>query len=1012
MNQKNRSPKKKIVLSVWCVFLALVCLLNYFVTSYALSWDKALSGFFGSIGGTEYSVDEIVDLERACALQITAEGIVLLRNEGEALPLSQGSKVSVFGQTAQMWMTKEKLTNTKDTVFLESLEGAGLEVNGELRKFYKQSKHTAWGNGANLGNGGIAGNWAIDEVPQSEYTQAVKDSYSSYSDAAIVVFTRGGSEGGDLPRAMDRFGGQANESYLELNADERDLLSAVSKAGFDRVIVILHTTNALQMDQVDAEQYGVDAVVWVSGTGTDGVTQLGAVLTGAINPSGKTVDTFVYDNFSAPAMQNFGDFRFTQGGQLIQDVTSTVGGTYSYMNYGEGIYVGYKYYETRYEDYVMGTTNVGEYNYAATVAYPFGHGLSYTNFTWSDFKVSAPDSNGNITASVKVTNSGNVAGKEVVEFYYQSPYSDYDQEHGVEKSAVSLIDFGKTAELAPGASEIVEVTVNWNDMASYDAKGVGSYILDAGTYYLTAATDAHQATNNILAAKGYTVDSTGGKMTADGNNAMTFSWTADSLTILNSSSTGYEIVNQFNDCTLPDAVYLSRSDWSVMNNSGLTYADGTMAGQSETTDGDGTVYTKEASAEVYTGLTASGWGASGNPIPIDDSSWPNVVYGQDNNTTLSSLSGADYDSPNWDSLLNQTSQSDQAALVGLAGWGTPEIISIEKPATYAMDGPQGMIDYISGDQGYQFPDENVLGATWNKELAQQMGELCGQEFATKGASDWWSPAINIHRTAFSGRNFEYFGEDGMFSGLMGLEWVKAAQDNDVNCLLKHFFLNDQETNRGANGRLAAFANEQSIREIYLKPFQICIEDGDARGVMLSMGRIGWHIAPGSYNSITNILRNEWGMRGAVITDAQSLSEAEAEQALAAGCDMVCTTQQTSFDSVTLSSPGGQYMLQQGAKNVLYNAANSVGITGVRVDGFPVYILLLIAYNVVVCLYLTYGTVEVLLKLNPEQTILDKKGKRIFRGVFWGLAVAIITVLLFMFFTSWLPALQFAFQTSG
>lgn len=953
-----------------------------------------------------------MDLERACALQITAEGVVLLRNENDALPLSKGSKVSVFGQTAQMWMTKEKLTNTKDTVFLESLESAGLEVNGELRKFYKQSKHTSWGNGANLGNGGIAGNWAIDEVPQSEYTQSVKDSYSACSDAAIVVFTRGGSEGGDLPRAMDRFGGQADESYLELNADGRDLLAAVSGAGFARIVVILHTTNAMQMDQVDAEQYGVDAVVWVSGTGADGVSQLGAVLTGDINPSGKTVDTFVYDNFSAPAMQNFGDFRFTRGGQLIQDVTSTVGGTYSYMNYGEGIYVGYQYYETRYEDYVMGTANAGDYDYASTVAYPFGHGLSYTNFTWSGFKASAPDADGTITASVKVTNSGGKAGKEVVEFYFQSPYTDYDRENGVEKAAVSLIDFGKTAELAPGESETVEVTVKWNDMASYDAKGAGTYILDAGAYYLTAAADAHQAVNNILAAKGYTVDGTGGRMTAGGDSAMTFSWTADGLTTLGSSSTGYEVVNQFDDCALPDAAYLSRSDWSVMDNSGLTYADGTMTGQSETTDGQGAVYTKEVSSEVYAGLTASGWDAAGNPIPMDDSSWPSVAYGQGNGLVLSSLSGADYGSPHWDALLDQMSQAEQINIVGKAMNGTDAVDSIGKPTTYAMDGPQGMIDYISGDQGYQFPDENVLGATWNKELARQMGDLCGQEFAVKGASDWWSPAINIHRAAFSGRNFEYFSEDGVFNGLMGVEWVKAAQEQGVNCQLKHFFLNDQETNRGANGRLATFANEQSIREIYLKPFQICIEDGDARGVMLSMCRIGWRIMPGSYNSITNILRNEWGMKGAVITDAQSLSEPEAEQALAAGCDMVDTAQLTSYAASTLSAPGGQYMLRQSAKNILYNAANSVGITGVRVDGFPIYILLLIAYNVIICLYLAYGTVEVLLKLNPEQTVLKKQGKRIFRGIFWGLAVVILAVLLLMFFTSWLPALQFAFQTSG
>jgi len=1010
MEKKKASPKKRVILTIWCIFLALACVINVAVTSYAIGWDKALSSYFGSVGGgtVDYSLDEIVARERQCTLDIVAEGTVLLRNDNGALPLAAGSKVSVFGQTAQMWMTKEKITNTKDTVFLESLESAGLEINTELRKFYKQSKHTSWGIGANLGNGGIAGTWAIDEVPQSEYTDNVKNSYANYSDAAIIVFSRGGSEGGDLPRAMDRFGGSADKGYLDLSDAERELLDAVSKAGFKKTVVILHSTNPMSMEEVDAQQYGVDAVLWVSGTGADGVEMMGKLLTGEINPSGRTVDTFAYNNFSAPAMQNFSDFRFTQNGALITDTTSTAGGTYSYMNYGEGIYVGYRYYETRYEDAVMGTANVGNYDYSATVAYPFGHGLSYTSFAWSDFKFSGPDANGKMTASVKVTNTGDRAGKEVVEFYFQSPYTDYDRQNGVEKSAVDLIEFGKTGLLEPGKSETVEVTVDLNEMASYDAKGAGTYILDAGTYYLTAARDAHDAVNNILAAKGYT---TSNGMTAGGDAALTGSWTVDALREVNTSSTGAEIVNRFDDCTLPDAVYLSRSNWSVMEGSGLTYADGTMAGQSETTDGAGTVYTKEISDTVYAGLTASGWGASGNPVGIDDPGWPAVQYGQGGNLALSSLSDKNYNDPDWDKLLDQMSQQEQMVLVGMAGWGTPNVDSIQKPKTYAMDGPQGMIDYVSGGQGYQFPDENLLGATWSKELAAKMGELCGQEFAVKGASDWWAPAINIHRAPYSARNFEYFSEDGRFNGLMGTEWVKTARDNGINCHLKHFFLNDQDTNRGANGRLATFATEQAMREIYLKPFQICVEDGGARGVMMSMGRIGWRIAPGSYATITGILRGEWGFQSTTITDAQSLSEPEAEQALAAGCDMVCTNQQTAYAAGTLSSPGGQYMLRQGAKNILYNAANSVGVMGIRAEGFPIYILLLIAYNVLTVIYLAYATVEILLKLNPEQKVISKQGKRIMRGILWTVGAVILAVLLFFFFTEWLPMLQFALQTA-
>ncbi len=1000
-----QSKGMKIGLAVWCAVVALLLAANVLLTNYALSWDKVLTGYFGTIGGgtsatavietQQYTnLDDLRAAEKEAELQIVSEGTVLLKNDNGALPLATGSKVSVFGQTAQIWMTKEKITGTKDTVFLESLQDAGLEVNGSLRKFYKQSKHTAWGIGANLGNGGIPGTWTIDEVPQSEYTDEVKNSYAEYSDAAIVVFSRGGSEGGDLPRYMDRFGGTREQSYMELTQNERDLLAAVT-ASFDKVIVVLHTGNAMQMDFVN--DYDVDAVLWISGTGEDGVQALGKLFTGETNPSGRTVDTFVYDNFSAPAVQNFGDFRFLQNGAPVNATTTTVGGTYSYQNYAEGIYVGYRYYETRYEDAVLRQGNAGSYDYDKTVFAPFGFGLGYTTFDWSDFSMTQPNADGDMTVSVKVTNAGSVAGKDVVELYYQSPYTDYDKANGVEKASVNLIEFGKTALLNPGESETLTWTVNLYDMVSYDSHGAKTYILDAGDYYLTAAKDAHDAVNNILAAK-------------SGSNAMTGKYTHNELTTHNTSFAGTEITNRFDDTLLPDAVYLSRSDWSAMDNDGLRYATGTMSGMSETMDADGFVYTHEAPAGIIEALQSEGWDVAGNPVGMNDASWEAVAYGQSNGLTLADLAEKAYDDPAWEQLLSQMTQTEQTQLVGKAMNSTDAFASIGKGITYYMDGPQGMIDYVSGGTGYQFTDENVLAATWNKELAYLEGDLVSQEFKLKGAAVWWAPAMNLHRTAFSGRNFEYFAEDGTFSGLMGREMVIAANRNGVKCQLKHFFLNDQETNRGAHGRLAPFAPEQAMRELYLKPFAMCVEVVPSSGVMLSMCRIGTRIAPGSYALCTEILRNEWGMTGAIITDAQSLTEREAEQSLAAGCDLVDTAQQTVYTKASLESKGGQYQLREAVKHTLYMETNSAALTLETNTGFPIYKLLLIAFHVVAVIYLAYFTLEILLK-TVKKDLVPKKVMKIIRIVLWTIAALILIVLLYMFFTEWLPVLQFALQTA-
>lgn len=1020
--ENKGSSKRKIWLSIWCLILVGVICFNVWATKYALSWDIILTSYFGSISSGKEEAPKVVheesekftnleDLnaaEKALELEIAAEGIVLLKNDNGALPLAKGSKVSVLGQSAQIWMTKEKLTNTKDTIFLESLQSAGLEVNGSLRKMYKQSKHTKWGTGANLGNGGIAGTWEVDEVPQSEYKDSVKESYAEYNDAAIVVITRGGSEGGDLPRDMERFGGEAGKGYLELTQNEKDLLASVHEAGFKKTIVILHTTNAMQMEDLLREEYGVDAILWVTGDGEDGVQVIGSLLTGEINPSGKNVDTYVYDNLSAPAMQNFGDFRFTQNGELIPATTTTVSGTYSYQVYSEGIYVGYRYYETRYEDKVTGRANVGEYDYSNVVAYPFGYGLSYTAFDWTDFKASAPDADRNVTLSVKVTNSGAVAGKDVVQLYYQAPYTDYDVQNGIEKSAVNLLEFGKTKLLAPGESETIELTVNMKDMASWDGNNHQCYLLEAGDYYLTLAHDAHDAVNNILAVRGY---STANGMTADGDAARVFAQKVSSEVVLDKAITGAQLKNIFDDCWLEDAASLTRSNWVMMDNDGLRYATGTMTGKSETTDAAGSVYTHEASAETVKALTSEGWDVAGNPLGMNDASFNAQKFSQDSGLTLADMTGKAWDDPDWEKLLDQMSQDDLITLVGQGHYQTSAIASIGKTVSHSTDGPQGMIDYVTDGKGYQFTDANMLGATWNKEHAYRFGDLCSQEIILKGASTWYAPALNLHRTAYSGRNFEYFSEDNIHSGMMGREVAVAARNNGANCHIKHFFMNDQEVNRGANGRLAVFATEQTMRELYAKPFQMCAEAAPSSGIMVSMARVGTHIAPGSYALCTQLIRDEWGMTGAIITDAQALTLYEAEQQLASGCDLVLTAMKTVYPQAVLDSPGGQTRMRLAAKHILFMEANSSAMDIEFKTGFPIYYLILIAYHVLTLVYMAWATLEIVRKLWPEKQIVSKKALRRIRIVLGTIGIVILVFLLFMFFTEWLPKLQFALQTS-
>ena len=469
------------------------------------------------------SAEEMVNYGLALTQQVEAEGAALLMNNNNALPLAADAKVSTFSSSSVNLVyggtgSGNIDASTADTL-RTALEKVGVTVNPTLWDFYTVGAGKDY---ARSKSGTVAKSSEVTaEVPWDVYTDEVKDSVAQYGDAAIVTLSRVGGEGADLSY------GEVN--YLALDENEKAMLQNVAEmkknGTVKKTILLINSANALQVDFLKNNEYDIDAALWIGDVGISGINAVAEILTGKVNPSGSLVDTYCYDNFSAPAMWNFTPTTYegyVEGGDVSAKAKS-------YMIYQEGIYVGYKYYETRYEDFVTGNGNAGDYAYGDIVAYPFGYGMSYTNFDMSDMNVSYNAADDTYTVTVKVTNTGDMAGKKTVQVYVQSPYTDYDKENGVEKSAVSLVGFGKTGMIEPGASETLSMTVNKRDIASYDTYGAGTYILDAGDYYFTAATDAHNAVNNILAAKGYTVESTNGKMTADGNADLTYTWTEDAL---------------------------------------------------------------------------------------------------------------------------------------------------------------------------------------------------------------------------------------------------------------------------------------------------------------------------------------------------------------------------------------------------------------------------------------------------------------------------------------------------
>ena len=807
--------------------------------------------------------------------EVESEGIILLDNKNKALPLEGTTAVNVFGSTAgnnfSYGGTGSGSSNEANNVtFYQGLENAGLNPNPELKNFYDQNAVAAK-KIANVGT-----DWNLYELPQSKYDQKLIDNAREYSDTAVVVLTRKGGEGFDLPLDMGEYSGsEAGRSYLELTPNEEDLLDMVEK-NFGTVVVVLNSPNAMELGFLD--DVAIDAALWVGVPGATGTNAIGKVLTGKVNPSGKTVDTFPYQVESAPSYYNFGAYdysnvTYTNNAQFAGTGDALSGeDSYHYVEYAEGIYVGYRYYETAAAD--------GYIDYDAVVQYPFGYGLSYTTF--EERLDSVKEDGTTITATVTVKNTGKVAGKQVAEIYVGAPYTP----GGIEKSSVVLAGFAKTKELAPGESQTLTITFDWADIASYDYTGVkadgGAYVLDKGDYAINLQTDSHTV-----------VDSR--KLTLDHN------------IIYNDENAGARpsddtiATNQFDDVSFgDDLTYVSRADW-----------EGTMPTERAASS-------KKATDEQIKELT--------DPQPLDNSETTDIVTGAHNGLTLADLKDADYNDPKWDKLLDQATIPEMKLLVGNAGWITIGVDSVGKPSTLDSDGPNGLNNILSHVNGTQLTGQSVLGYTWNTELAERVGALLAKEAKAYGVDGLYAPGSNLHRSPFGGRNYEYVSEDPLLTGRIVAAEVRAIRASGVYSYTKHFALNDQETHRG-DGGLATWANEQSMRELYLRPFELTVKEGGATGMMSSYNRLGTTPTAESRALLTTVLRDEWGFRGAVVTDCTMAADtSDVNRSLRAGNDLNLNfLQDTHMTSDTADTAAGHQALRRATHNVLYMIANSSAI---------------------------------------------------------------------------------------
>ena len=820
-------------------------------------------------GGGKVSEENVATATELCE-DIADEGIVLLDNAG-TLPLAKNSKLNVFG-----WASTNPcyggtgsgaLSDAYPTVsLLEGLTNAGFELNTELSDFY-----TAY-RADRPQVGMFAQDWTLPEPEAAQYSDDLINNAKAFSDTAMIVITRVGGEGADLPTDVSTVTYDAGHSYndfepgehyLQLSKTEEDMVDLVCK-NFDNVIVVYNGANAMELGWVkDYSQ--IKSVIWCAGTGQSGFNALGSVLCGDVNPSGRTIDTFVYDLTATPTWNNFGNMLYDNMNEFEADSFGTKV-TPAFVNYVENIYVGYKFYETAAAE--------GLIDYDKTVVYPFGHGLSYTSFTQTLNSVT--ESDGTITVDVTVTNTGSVSGKDVVEVYYNPPYTN----GGIEKASANLIGFAKTSEIAAGASENVQVTFKAEDMASYDAHGKGCYVLEKGDYIISINSDSH----NVIDSKTYTVAS---DIVYNESNPR--------------SSDQTVATNEF-DFAEGNVTYLSRADGFA------NYAEATAAPADYSMPA-------EAKATFYN---------NSNYDPNDFNNPDDVAptTGAKNGIQLADMVGVAYDDEKWDSFLDQLTVADMDSLIALGGYQSVAVSSVGKVQAIDCDGPASINNNFTQQGSIGFPSAVMIAATWNTDLAYSFGESIGKMADDMGVSGWYAPAMNIHRSAFAGRNFEYYSEDGVLSGAIASHAIMGSQDQGVYAFMKHFALNDQETNRC--GMLCTWASEQAIREIYLKPFEACVKNADCHAVMSSFNYIGNTYAGNCPELLINVLRNEWGFVGMVLTDYYGVyGYQDSDHLIRNGGDFCLVNYDTETNHLTdTTSATALVCARQACKNILYTVANS------------------------------------------------------------------------------------------
>ena len=824
--------------------------------------------------------DETNEEAAGVAEEIMEDGIVLLKNES-LLPLNETKKLNIFGwesiNPAYGGAGSGGINDLYDIVSLnQGLENAGFSINQELVDFYNNY-------GADNPEMSIQKqSWTLPEPPVDTYSDELIKSAKEYSDVAVVVLSRKAGEGhNDIPMDVRKAAYDNNsdeyddfpegEHYLQLSQTERDMVDMVC-SNFDNVIVVYNGANQFELGFAD-EYPQIKSVVWCPGTGNVGFNALGKVFSGEVNPSGKTPDTFIYDMTTAPWWNNAEKTEYTNLADMaVEGMNAGTAQVYApaFTNYVEGIYVGYKYYETAAQE--------GAIDYDKTVQYPFGYGLSYTEFEQKMGELEEKD--GQISVDVEVTNSGDVAGKDVVEVYYKPPYTN----GGIEKSSANLIEFAKTDLLQPGESQTVTVTFSIEDMASYDENNAKAYVLEKGDYVISINSDSH----TVLDQKTYTADT---DVVYEEENKRVSDDTA--------------ATNVFEDAK-GDVTYLSRADHFA------NYKEATA---------------EPASAELGEPY-ASEYHLNSN---FDKTTYLNdedvmPTTGADNGLTLEDMRDADYDDPRWEKLLDQLSVDEMANMIAMAGYQTAAMDSVGKVATLDFDGPAAINNNFTGVGSIGFPIEVVIASTWNKELAQTWGECMGKISQEMGAEGWYAPGMNTHRTAFGARNYEYFSEDGILSGNMGAKAVEGARKYGVYSYIKHFAMYE-----GNAKMVSVWSNEQAIREIYLKPFEISVKQGGANAVMVSWSFLGDKWTGECSNLMNTVLRDEWGFRGMALTDFfrnNGHGFMNADAALANGVDVMLSTFNGEENNVANPEhPTSVLQMRNACKNVMYTVVSSWAYDG-------------------------------------------------------------------------------------